>query len=338
VKNTVLILLLLFAVATLMPLALTVKADDSTETIPLTPISSGLTSPTGAYRWLDVTDNPYGTEYQENYEYSQANVQITYYKVGTTFHGTLTAQNLKPNFAYQLKLAGFPGTDANERIGFAGRWWQEEWNGTSWINGQNLNNKGDGSSPNPNDLTYLSRRDIPSATSPTGRQYRFTGYLVFDCFITDSNGDASFSFQADSSFHVLWKTSQRTPQSGDGPLKTVTVDSTTVSVYGEWERLPTGAVYLSPGMYECQAILTEESFHGSGGSLAGNWAGAVGGNVSFTIIPAEAVPEAPLGTITILFLMVAVSALFLKRKNAAHACTFQTKESTRWLQRYPIQE
>jgi hypothetical protein len=179
---------------------------------------------------------------------------------------------------------------------------------------------------------------MPDLTSPIGRQYRFTGYLVFDYFITDSNGAASFSFQADSSYHVLWKTSQQTPKSGDGPLKTATVDSTTVSVYGEWERLPTGAVYLSPGMYECQAILTEESFHGSGGSLAGNWAGAVSGNISFTIIPAEAVPEAPLGTITILFLMVAVSALFLKRKNTVHACTFQTKESTRWLQRYPIRE
>lgn len=329
---------LLFAAAMLMASSFTVKADGPTQTVPLTPIGSELTSPAGTYRWLNVADNPYDSDYQNSYNYSQANVQITYYLVGTTFHGTLTAQNLKPDFAYQLKLVGFPGTDANERIGFAGRWWQEEWNGASWTNGHNLNDKGDGSSPNPNDDTYSSIWNTSDSTSPTGLHYRFTGYLVFDYFITDSNGDASFSFQADSSYHVLWKTSQRPPNPGDGPLKTVTVNSTTVSVYGEWERLPTGGVYLSHGMYECQAILTEESFHGSGGLLAGNWAGAVGGNISFTIIPAEAVPEAPLGTITILFLMVAAFGLFLKRKNTVHACTFQTKESTRWLQRYPIRE
>jgi hypothetical protein len=112
VKSTILMSLLI-AVTISMPFLLTAKADGSTETVPLTPIGSGLTSPSGTYRWLNVADNPYSTEYQENYEYSQANVQITYYKVGTTFHGTLTAQNLKPNFAYQLKLTGFPGTDAD---------------------------------------------------------------------------------------------------------------------------------------------------------------------------------------------------------------------------------
>ena len=30
------------------------------------------------------------------------------------------------------------------------------------------------------------------------------GYLVFDYFITDESGDATFSFEANSSYHMLW--------------------------------------------------------------------------------------------------------------------------------------
>ena len=83
----------------------------------LYPIDSGLTSPTGYYRWLDVANQAYGAVYQDDYNYSQANVEIIFDKVNNTFYGTLTATNLKPNFAYQLKLVGTAGTEDNERIG-----------------------------------------------------------------------------------------------------------------------------------------------------------------------------------------------------------------------------
>ena len=212
----------------------------------------------------------------------------------------MTAVNLKPNFAYQLKLAGNPDVDAgaNEHIGLAGRWWQEQWNGSAWVNGQNLNNKGDGSSPSPNDDLYFARRDIPEASSPTGLLYKFTGYLVFDYFITDENGDAIVSFETNSSYHVLWKTSQRTWTASDGPIKTHTFDvdpatspaydtdygESSVSIFGEWERLPVGGIFLQPGDYIAELILTEESFHGSGGTFAGNWAAAMGANIEFSVI------------------------------------------------------
>ena len=249
------------------------------------------------YRWLDAADQAYSATYQSSYDYTQASIEVVYDALGNSLHGTLTATNLKPNFAYQLKLAGYPGTDANERIGLAGRWWQEEWNGTNWANGQNLNNKGDGSSPSPNDNTYFARRDIPDATSPTGLLYRYTGYLVFDYFITDENGDATLSFTANSSYHVLWKTTQRTPTASDGPIKTSTFDpdptfspaydmdygANTIGIFGEWERLPVGGVFLQPGDYTADIILTEESFHGSGGTLAGNWAAAMGANIDFCL-------------------------------------------------------
>ena len=128
-------------------------------TIFLQDIDSGLTSPQGNYRWLDVADQEYGPSYRESYDYAQATVEVNYSFVVTGIQGTLTAINLKPNFAYQLKLVGSAGTPANDRIGLSGRWWQEEWNGSEWTNGQNLNSKGDGSSPNPNDIVYFDRRD-----------------------------------------------------------------------------------------------------------------------------------------------------------------------------------
>ncbi len=44
-----------------------------------------------------------------------------------------------------------------------------------------------------------------------------------------------------------------------------------------------GKVYPEPGNYTCQIILTEESFHGSGGNLAGQWAAAMGGSLEFEL-------------------------------------------------------
>jgi len=275
-------------------------------TVALHDIDSGLTSPTGDYRWLDIANQAYSDWYREGegdadydgYNYTQAAVSVDY-TGGSMLAGTLTASNLKPNFAYQLKLVGTADTAANERIGLAGRWWQEEWNGSAWSNGRNLNSKGDGSSPSPNDVTYFSRRDTPDATSPTGKHYRYTAYLVMDYFVTEEDGGASLGFAADSSYHVLWKTSQRLHAADDGPQKADTFDpdpclhtaydvdyaENTVTIFGEWERLPVGGVYLSPGDYTAQIILTEESFHGDGGGYAGNWAAAMGGGIDFSIVP-----------------------------------------------------
>ena len=142
-------------------------------------IDSGLTSPQGNYRWMDAADQLYAEAYRDDYNYTQAIVQVNYFTGATILHGMLTATNLKPHFAYQFKLVGYPETASNESIGLVGRWWQEEWNGSEWMNGQNLNNKGDGSSPSPNDSVYFARRDITDPTSPTGKKYKYVGYLVF---------------------------------------------------------------------------------------------------------------------------------------------------------------
>jgi hypothetical protein len=301
--------------------------------VALEDIDSGTTSPEGNYRWMDVADQVYAVSYQEAYDYTQAVVQVDFFTDAETLHGTLTASNLKPHFAYQFKLVGSPGgMDANERIGFTGRWWQEEWDNSSeeWINGQNLNNKGDGSSPNPNDDVYIARRDIPDPDSPTGRHYRFTGYLVFDYFITDEFGNASLSFEADSSYHVLWKTSQRAHTSDDGPLEATTFTvvlpdpvgaydtpypETTVNIFGEWERLPCGNVRLSAGHYLGQFILTEESFHGSG--LAGGWAAAMGAPVSFYLLPQPVPTISDWGLLAMTLLVLAAGMLVFRQERTA---------------------
>lgn len=182
------------------------ECEGGAETIQLVDVDSGLASPTGNYRWLDVADQEYSSVYRTSYNYTQAVVLVSLSASPQPVQGTLLATNLKPNFAYQFKLVGSADTAANERIGLAGRYWQEEWSGSNWTNGQNLNNKGNGYFPTPNDDAYFSRRDIADTNSPTGLRYKYTCYLVADYFITDSNGNATVTFQVDSSYHVLWKT------------------------------------------------------------------------------------------------------------------------------------
>ena len=278
----------------------------------------------GNFRWKDVAGNAYSTNYQTGYSYTQAHVVVTYTTNATILSGMLAASNLKPNFAYQFKLSGEPETDptGNENLGFSGRWWQESWNGSAWADGMNLNVKGDGSSPNSNDVTYLSRRDVTNATSPTCKQYRYTGYRPFDYFVTDSNGNASVHFSVTSAYHVLWKTSQRGPEADDGRIVSHAFDpdpssqpaygtdypGTNVSIFGEWERLPMGKVYLAPGEYTLGFQLTEESFHGVDGDLSGVWAHAVYGTARFTIVrptldasvePGHGGSTAPSGTVEV---------------------------------------
>ena len=117
----------------------------------------------------------------------------------------------------------------------------------------------------------------------------------------DGKGDASFAFEADDCYHDLWKTSQRTPDANDGPVRSRTFEvtlpdpagayasayaRTTAGLFGEWERLPPGGVTLPAADYTVDFLLTEECFHGGG--LEGGWAAAMGAEAAFTIIPEPA--------------------------------------------------
>ncbi len=243
------------------------------ETVPLEPMNGVTTWPDATYRYRDIAVNAYAPSYQDAYRYAQATVNLQYETEGqSAFQGHLSAAGLKPNFAYQMKLVGKPsgiwGVDgddaANEAIGFAGRWWRVQ--------------------PNPgnaDDADYLAHHDDPD--------YIYEGYLLYDFFLTDRWGDAEMDFALDSSFHVLWWEHQRTPQVCDSPVKYRTVTGaatdeaynfdltpTEVGVYAEIERLCYGETVMSEMNYRCRFILTEESFHQSGGPANPMWASRSG--------------------------------------------------------------
>jgi len=251
-----------------------------------------------AWRWLDAAGNAYAASYRKHYSYDQADVRLYFDAAAPVFRVRIVGVNLKPNFAYQVKIEGIPGTTSGEQIGLTGRWWQEEWDGSDWAWGWNLNDKGDGSFPNPNDEAYFARKDAvdPTGTSPTDLRYRFTPYLLFGYFITDGSGAVDAEFTINNSYHVLWLTSQRTHTDDDGPVAQAEVAPSALSsaydvdgplemvaLFGEWERLPHNGVFLPPGHYTARFLLTEESFHGLGGEWAGFWATALEAPIEFTI-------------------------------------------------------
>jgi hypothetical protein len=250
----------------------------------LQPVGDVTTWPDTPYRWMGIADFLYSTGYQSFFNYEQPAVKLSFCSISSTFEGTLAASGLKPNFAYQVKLVGKPtkvwgagGDDwANEQIGYAGRWWRSQ--------------------PNPgnaDDADYEAHKDDPS--------YIYEGYLLFDFFVTNEQGSANVNFFADSSFHVLWAThdstndgtGHRDPHAEDGPVRyteftaspltnpdayATDYGSARVGIYAEWEpdRALPGQLVLPSGPYNCQFVLTEESFHQTG--LGGFWAGAMSSN------------------------------------------------------------
>ena len=231
------------------------------------------TWPTTDYRWWDIAANIYSPAYSGSYTYDDATVTITYLDSGApTFSGHLSAVNLKPNFAYQVKLVGKPtgiwgddGDDqANEYIGYSGRWWRAQ-----------------PSPANSTDADYEAHKDDPA--------YIYEGYLLWDYFVTDRYGDAEVDLELDSSFHVLATDSQGAPGVCDGPFIWSTVAGsaadpaydadvgpTDVGVYAQQETIRpcAGELVLPDGDYDCRFVLTEESFHQTG-TGSGTWAGAM---------------------------------------------------------------
>jgi hypothetical protein len=270
-------------------------------------------------RWQDVANQAYSSAYQNSFTYQTTGttfVRVDYDPVGSVFSGTLTARGLKPNFAYQIKLDG-GGPEAhptsNQNLGLAGRWWEQVWNGSNWSGGDNLNIQPEIANatgyPNAlslNDITYFDHVDdvFGSTAHPL---YRHTGYLLMGYFVTDASGNATVSFAADDSYHVLFRANtsssplgQRTPTADDGPIVSAVfsaatsytsnayngvsplLDGANVDVFGQWERLPEGLITLPAGTYDVNLRLTEESFHG------GAWTTVMASNVGFQIVPEPA--------------------------------------------------
>lgn len=247
------------------------------------------------FRGRDIADNDYregfftGPHGPFSY-YEGSEVTLTYERTGGTFRGRIVGRRLKPNFAYQMKLVGRPSREfgrsgdeaTNERLGRIGRWWRKS------------PNEG-----NVYDWSYENARNDPQAI--------LVGYLIFDYFVTDRYGNATYDFAAIHSIHAFWESrfpdAERTaPQpfpsyaagigfsegllghrqarlhrvrarrsSGYGYSKDY--PDCTVSIRLEIERFEEGTLVLPPGNYDCRFLLTEESFHQSGGG--GYWQSAL---------------------------------------------------------------
>jgi hypothetical protein len=253
-------------------------------------------------RWRDTATTPYEAGPIGSYDYASAAVQFEYTQSGPALTGVLTGSGLKPNFTYQIKLNGKPsyswaaeGDDvANERLGYAGRW---------WLSKVEKSTGGSVSGWNSDDLEYdyWRSRGFTDGTY----DYIFEGYLLFDYVVTDAAGDVSQTLTVDSSFHVLWKTIRRTPgpNDSDSVAHVFVVDDAsewyassqpneTRSLYAEWEntRALPGELSLPAGSYAVRIFLTEESFHETATSPpSGRWATVMThDDLRFTITPPPA--------------------------------------------------
>lgn len=226
-------------------------------------------------RYADVAGNYYNQSYIESFSYAQpSSVEVVYYDKNSTFRGKLYAKKLKPFFTYQVKLVGLHSDmTAMERIGYAGRWLIS------------------GGGTNFSDTDYQMLADKTKAE----------GYILFDWFTTDSNGDAQLEFALDSSYHVIVSANLEDSPPPEGErTEVVFVNRFSPPAYdrfhepkiariwamseNRWSgyRPPAGKTRLTTGHYNCIIRLTEECFHGVRGG--GYWATALEGKVSFEIV------------------------------------------------------
>lgn len=252
-----------------------------------------------AWFGFDANTNSYKSNGQ--FSYSSAAVTLKYDPVPDKpyFVAHLDAAGLKPNFCYQLKLLGKPvhgdrgmttqfshvdlngqkhavgtssinGDDwANEQIGFAGRWWDDDnaAPGTNLDDSFYLNNYKNKVAANPND----------SSTHP------IYGYLFMGSFVSQADGTAHVDLTGQSSYHIDWPSWQggapiehfRSPYSVAAASDEYGYDYTPtpsmVRIYYETQRAFAGSdsggdqrsvrVAMPAGTYHCRFLLTEESFH-----------------------------------------------------------------------------
>jgi len=228
-------------------------------------------------RWMDIAGQLYHPDFVARFRYDDTGpegpqVRIRIKSPGPTLQGRLEARNLKPNFAYQIKLRGDPADRiGSEAIGFAGRWRLPGW-GTNY-----------------SDFDYIQYHD----------KSRVEAYLLFDFFVTDCDGNAVRTFALDSSLHVLWNGTQRREKVPDADLLPVVVDAsdpetyyyprakpTTQWIWAERERRrylsADQTLFLPAGAYHAEIVLTEESFHG-GSRGEGFWATVLRCPVEFIV-------------------------------------------------------
>lgn len=224
-------------------------------------------------RLWDIVDRPF-TDFINNqsFAYHSGQVTVTFDTAPDTrqVSGRLVATGLKPNFFYQIKLAGKPVSGkrgwgaygdnwSNERIGYAGRWWNDE------------------TQANATDADY--ERLYKNVADPAARKTVY-GYLLVDAFVTDKDGNAVKNFITNNSYHVGWREGQKSFFSSSyykyigtyAPYSDSTYgygksmpSTSAIKMYLEYEPGRSQSLQWAAGDYNCRLILTEESFHNNYG-------------------------------------------------------------------------
>jgi hypothetical protein len=216
-------------------------------------------------RFMDIDDRPFSNAFAQNFSYATADVTLFYDPTPQSpyFIGKIQASGLKPNFAYQLKLAGKPqfgsrgwgsaGDDfSNEAIGRAARWWNDS---------QQINTTDSGFNNNYKNL-------------PENQKQTVYGYLFMGNFVTDANGNAEREFSGSKSYHITWQDKQNTSLkhvvagtynigSTQAPFLGYEQNTPNISVklWYEYESGRPKNVKLPKGNYNCRLLITEETFH-----------------------------------------------------------------------------
>lgn len=233
-------------------------------------------------------------QYGYNHDYSSAaagNVSFSYdIPQSGKLAGTIQASGLKPYATYQVKFEGKPtcnggGNDlANEYIGYKGRWTCVSGIGTC---------TGNANARNRTDTQYEINKALPEGDP---NKECIVGYLVFDYFTSDENGDIyadDIALLSNTSYHVLYCNSDggvcnsdnsntylayldSNHEAGD-PEPVLFCPYNKVNGQPEPGRGGCNGLALDSGNYDLKMILTEESFH------QGNWASVLEGDIDFEI-------------------------------------------------------
>ncbi len=233
-------------------------------------LALSLDAPVPETRTININElgGDIASQYGYQFDYSGAAVNFTYDTPATEkLRGVINATGLKPYATYQVKFEGKPvcqfgaaGNDlANENIGYKGRWWDRTINS------------------NVND-TYYEANSIYK-----GGTHCITGYLVWDFFTVNADGNASKIIETTNSYHVLFANGGVCGSTDNSHLSYL--DSAHPSVLfaaagdvgGQLERGACGGLVLNSGDYDLRIVLTEESFH------QGSWATVLGKDIGFRI-------------------------------------------------------
>ena len=239
---------------------------------------TGGSTPATQEKSINLSDLGSNPQYGYTHDYSNATVGFTYDTPQSgKLNGIISGSGLKPYATYQIKIIGKPtceyglsGDDGiNENIGYMGRWTV-------------LNPSCTGAGCNRDDAQY-------EANKSSGAEC-IAGYLVFDYFTADSNGDiyaSDVNITSDTSCHVLRCGGGVCGSTGDTNLGYLDSSHSDVlfcpydKVNGEPEpgRGGCGGLTLSPGSYDTEMVITEESFH----QVTGTWTTVMSGDISFEV-------------------------------------------------------